>query len=243
MIDRLAPVISVSATKADGGSYTAGSWTNQAVTVHYSCADPDSGVASCTADQLFNASGTTASTSGTATDHAANSASASFGPIMIDKILPSLTVPANKTVNATSPAGATVSWSLITSDSLSGVQSSGCLPASGSVFPIGSTTVSCEVTDKAGNKTTGTFTVQVNGAAAQLSALLTAVTNVAPGSALVSKIKQVQGYVAINNKASACSGLTDFIGLVKAQSGKKLTGAQAASLIAQATNIRASLGC
>ena len=242
-IDKIRPAISVSATKADGGSYTAGSWTNQDVTVHYSCADADSGVASCTPDHVFNSSGTTASTSGTATDYAGNSASASFGPITIDKVPPSLTVPANMTVNATSPAGATVNWGVTPSDGLSGISSVVCSPASGSVFPIGLTTVTCTATDNAGNAAPKSFTVQVNGAAAQLSALFTAVTKVAPGSAMANKIKQVQGYVAINNKTSACSGLTDFISLVKAQSGKKLTAAQATSLITQANNIRATLGC
>ena len=119
-----------------------------------------------------------------------------------------------------------------------------CSPASGSVFPIGQTTVTCTATDYAGNTTTRTFIVQVNGAAAQLSALLAVVTNVAPGSAMANKLKQIQGYLAINDKASACSGLTDFINLVKAQTGKKkLTAAQATSLINQATNIRLTLGC
>ena len=111
------------------------------------------------------------------------------------------------------------------------------------MFPIGLTTVTCTATDNAGNAAPKSFTVQVNGAAAQLSALFTAVTKVAPGSAMATKIKQVQGYVAINNKTSACSGLTDVISLVKAQSGKKLTAAQATSLITQANNIRATLGC
>ena len=60
---------------------------------------------------------------------------------------------------------------------------------------------------------------------------------------MADKLKQIQGYVAINDKAAACSGLTNFIGLVKAQSGKKLMAVQATSFIAQATNIRATLGC
>ena len=85
--------------------------------------------------------------------------------------------------------------------------------------------------------------MQVNGAAAQLSALLTAVTNVAPGSSMADKLKQVQAYLAINDKTSACRGRKDFISLVKAQSGKKLTVAQVNSFIAQASNIRATLGC
>jgi hypothetical protein len=56
-------------------------------------------------------------------------------------------------------------------------------------------------------------------------------------------VQQIQGYVAANDKADACAGLTSFIGLVNAQKGKKLTNAQAASFIAQANAIATSLGC
>jgi HYR domain len=176
--------------------------------------------------------------------NAAGSTSFTESHYNYDATAPTITVPATQTVNATSPAGATVNYSAPISDALSGIASSGCSPASGSVFPIGQTTVTCNATDKAGNSAASqSFTVQVNGAAAQLSALLAAVTNVAPGSSMADKLKQIQGYIAINDKASACSGLTNFISLVKAQSGKKLTAAQATSFIAQANNIRATLGC
>jgi hypothetical protein len=53
----------------------------------------------------------------------------------------------------------------------------------------------------------------------------------------------VQADIKANNKAGACSALTDFIGLVKAQSGKELTSQQVASFTAQAKNIQATLGC
>jgi hypothetical protein len=70
---------------------SAGTWTNQTVTVHYTCADTGgSGLASCTADQVFSATGVTTSTSGSATDNAGNSATASFGPIQIDKVAPTI---------------------------------------------------------------------------------------------------------------------------------------------------------
>src|SRR5215207_10484285 len=37
-----------------------------------------------------------------------------------------------------------------------------CEPASGTVFPIGETTVECSATDEAGNEGTASFTVTVN---------------------------------------------------------------------------------
>ena len=52
-VDTVAPTVAASATNADGTTYTAGAWTRQSVTVHYTCADSGSGVASCTADQVF----------------------------------------------------------------------------------------------------------------------------------------------------------------------------------------------
>ncbi len=95
-LDKTAPTISASAKKADNSAYTTGTWTNQNVTVHYDCADTGgSGLVSCTSDQTFST--TTATTSGTATDNAGNNASASFGPINIDKTKP--TISASATVN------------------------------------------------------------------------------------------------------------------------------------------------
>jgi Glycine rich protein len=77
----------------------------------------------------------------------------------------------------------------------------------------------------------------------QLSTLLAAVTGVGSGKSLADKVTLIQGYVAANNQPAACTTLNDFINLVKAQIGKKLTIAQAASFTAQATAIKTTLGC
>jgi hypothetical protein len=47
-----------------------------------------------------------------------------------------------------------------------GTVSPSCDKASGTVFPLGDTTVNCSATDKAGNKATGSFTVTVGDASA-----------------------------------------------------------------------------
>jgi CSLREA domain-containing protein len=83
-IDKTAPSITASAKKSDGSAYTAGSWTNQSVTVHFTCSDAGSGIATCPADQVFSLSGTF-NANGTAVDNAGNTAAASFGPIQINK--------------------------------------------------------------------------------------------------------------------------------------------------------------
>ncbi|WP_298821575.1 HYR domain-containing protein, partial [uncultured Chloroflexus sp.] len=41
-----------------------------------------------------------------------------------------------------------------------------CAPASGSVFPLGETTVSCVASDAAGNRASGSFTVTITPAGA-----------------------------------------------------------------------------
>jgi hypothetical protein len=109
-VDKTNPNIAASAKKADNSTYTADTWTNQAVTVHYTCSDPtangaSSGIASCAADQVFSAEAITASTSGTGTDNAGNSANTSFGPIKIDKTKPQTTL----TTSPSSPDGSN-SW-------------------------------------------------------------------------------------------------------------------------------------
>jgi hypothetical protein len=63
-----------------------------------------------------------------------------------------------------------------------------------------------------------------------------------PGTALADKATAIQTAVNAGNKATACAGITDYLGLVKAQTGKKLSAADAATLTSDANNLRAALG-
>lgn len=76
---------------------------------------------------------------------------------------PVLTVPASPyAVEATSAAGALVTYSATASDAEDEPDPTPlCSPASGTLFPIGSTTVSCAVTDSGGKSDAETFTVVV----------------------------------------------------------------------------------
>jgi len=85
--------------------------------------------------------------------------------------------------------------------------------------------------------------VRVKGATEQLSDLADAVAGVGPGKSLTAKVSAIQGYVAVGDTADACATLGAFVNDVNAQTGKKISTAQAASFISQAQNIEAALGC
>ena len=80
-----------------------------------------------------------------------------------DIIPPIVTPPQNITVNLnnTSIIPTPVTFSVTATDNV-GVVTQSCTPSSGSAFPIGTTTVSCTATDKAGNVGKASFTVTVN---------------------------------------------------------------------------------
>lgn len=79
---------------------------------------------------------------------------------IIDGTPPVLAVPADMEVPAEDEGGAVVTFSVIATDD-HGTPTVVCTPPSGSIFPVGTTTVSCTATDSAGNSTTATFTVTV----------------------------------------------------------------------------------
>jgi len=96
----------------------------------------------------------------TATDKAGNTGSASFKVTVVDTTPPKLTIPSDMTVQASS-SGAVVTFSASASDLVDGSIPITCTPASGSTFPLGTTTVTCSATDKTGNRASGSFKVTV----------------------------------------------------------------------------------
>ena len=149
------PTITATATKADNTPYTADTWTNQTVTVHFTCTDTGSGISFCPADQVFSTDGIFNAT-GTATDNANNSATVSFGPIKIDKTAPTLapSVSPNPVVlngTATATAGAADTGSSVATQSCGAVLTS----------TVGTKTVTCTATDNAGNTATASATYRV----------------------------------------------------------------------------------
>lgn len=97
-------------------------------------------------------------------DNAGNIASASFSVTVTDSTAPVISMPIRTAaiVSATSKFGAVVSFTNPTAiDAVAGTRPVSCLPASGSTFAIGTTTVACSATDLVGNKSTSSFAVTV----------------------------------------------------------------------------------
>ena len=99
----------------------------------------------------------------TATDGAGNISICTFKIRVVDTQLPVVTCPANITVsNTAGQCGAIVTWAApIATDNCPGVTVTSS-PASGSFFPVGTTTVTVTARDASNNVKTCTFTVTVN---------------------------------------------------------------------------------
>ena len=210
---------------------------------------PSGAAVSClpASGSVFPIGTTTVTCSATDSDDTPSSVSQSFNVTVLDTDLALSGMPSDITVNASSPSGATVSFtppSAVDEDSPSAAAVS-CLPAPGSVFAVGTTTVSCTATDPddTPSSVSQSFNLTVLGPAAQLTQLGQAVQGVGSGNSLAAKVEQAQAQLAAGNTAGACATLTAFENEVQAQSGKKLSTAQADQLLAAAQQIQAASGC
>src|SRR5256885_5469953 len=87
-----------------------------------------------------------------ATNSRNKTATGSFN-VNVDAPAPVLHLPADITTTATSPSGATVSFTATATDVVDITVPVICVPASGSVFALGSTTVNCSATNSHGKTT------------------------------------------------------------------------------------------
>jgi hypothetical protein len=86
-----------------------------------------------------------------------------FADCPVTNTPPTLQLPPDMTIEATSSAGAAVSFTVTASDLEDGdlTGSVSCTPTSGSTFALGTTTVNCSVTDTDGVETVGSFEITV----------------------------------------------------------------------------------
>ena len=99
-----------------------------------------------------------------ATDSAGNSTSDTDPPsdaiytvIVDDATPPVIFTPTDFTLAAVDASGAPVSYSMLVTDNADPTPSLVCAPASGTVFPLGATTVICTATDASGNESAPSF--------------------------------------------------------------------------------------
>lgn len=106
--------------------------------------------------------GTTTVTA-TATDASGNSAQCTFDVTVEDTTAPTLSCPSGVTVidGKSGPPGEIVFFSVTAGDLCDPAPSVTCVPPSGSVFPRGTTLVTCTATDGSGNQTVCLFPVVV----------------------------------------------------------------------------------
>ncbi|MDH3362323.1 MAG: HYR domain-containing protein [Gammaproteobacteria bacterium] len=81
--------------------------------------------------------------------------------IILDTLAPTLNLPLDSMQEASGPGGAIVTYTVTATDAGDPNPTFECLPASGTLFPLGPTVVNCSATDAVGNTSFGAFTVTV----------------------------------------------------------------------------------
>ena len=160
VLDTLPPVITVPANLTVEAAGPGGTTVNFTTSANDAVSGAVATNNSPASGSIFPLGTTTVTT--TASDTAGNQASQNFTVTVRDTTAPTITVPANITVEPTSASGAVVNFTTSASDTVSGAVATNNSPASGSTFPVGTTTVTASATDAANNTASRSFTVTVN---------------------------------------------------------------------------------
>ena len=158
-IDTVSPSIQGATTTSPNG----GGWFKGDVVVHFAATDDTSGIDTVTPDTTLATEGPGQPVTGTATDRAGNTATATVSPINIDRTAPqiSITTPGD---GATCALGAAISAGWSANDSLSGLASASGTVPSGSALDtatVGTHTFSVTAADTAENRSTASRTYYV----------------------------------------------------------------------------------
>jgi len=150
-LDKTRPTISGAVTS--GGTKTASGWYAGPVTVTFTCTDNLSRVATCPDPVVLSANGANTAT-GTATDKAGNTATATVSGIQIDQEKPTLTTADVNVQGQTYTLGAVPAATCTATDSFSGVASCSVKVAGGNASGVGTFAWTATAIDKAGNTST-----------------------------------------------------------------------------------------
>ena len=186
----------------------------------------------------------------TATDDAGNTSSCNQTITVEDHEPPTISCPANIILEPTCPSGAIATYTApVGQDNCPGATTTRTAGgASGSVFPIGTTTVTHQVTDASGNTASCSFTVTVKSVSQTINDMKAFVNTLSLSGTqkqgLNSKLDQALTLYNGGQTNASCNKLNDFISQVQAFiSNGTLTSAQGNSLITSAQHVRNTIGC
>ena len=169
---------------------------------------------------------------------------------VVDNTPPVISCPAPITLEPTCPSGAIATWTPPTgTDNCAGAtttQTAG--PAPGSVFPIGTTTVTYTVNDAHGNSASCSFTVTVLTPQAVIQNLINQVTASSltgqQKNGLLAKLNAALSAINSGQQNVACNKLSEFVNSVGVLIGNgSLTAAQGNAWISSANHVRNTIGC
>ncbi|HAF21646.1 MAG TPA: hypothetical protein DCK93_01850 [Blastocatellia bacterium] len=188
----------------------------------------------------------------TATDHAspANQSSCTQTVTVQDHENPTISCPANITLEPTCPSGAIATYTApVGTDNCPGaITTRTAGGASGSVFPIGTTTVTYTVTDASGNSASCSFTVTVKTPQAVIQNLINSVSasslSGTQKNGLLAKLNAALDALNKGQTNVACNKLSDFVNSVGTLiSHGDISAAQGNAWINSANHVINTLGC
>jgi len=183
------------------------------------------------------------------TDTSGNKTSCSFTVTVNDVENPVISCPASQTLEPTCPSGAVATWTPpVGTDNCPGAVTTRTGPAPGSVFPIGTTTVTYTVNDAHGHSASCNFTVTVKTVTQTIDGLKTSVNNssLSPSNkgGLVSKLQAAEDALAAGHTNTACQKLADFINSTQNMiSHGDISAAVGNAWISTAAHVRNTIGC
>ena len=179
-----------------------------------------------------------------------NTGTATQTVTVIDNTLPIISCPASITLEPTCPSGAIATYTApVGTDNCAGsttTRTAGL--ASGSVFPVGTTTVTYTVTDASGNTASCSFTVTVLTPQSviqnlQASVNASSLTGTQKNGLLAKLSAALQGLNS-GQTSVACNKLSEFVNNVQSLiSHGDLTAAQGNAWISSANHVRNNIGC
>jgi uncharacterized repeat protein (TIGR01451 family) len=185
-----------------------------------------------------------------ANDGHGNIGTATQTVVVSDNTLPTITCPANITLEPTCPSGAIATYTApVGTDNCAGATTTRIAGlASGSVFPIGTTTVTHTVTDASGNTASCSFTVTVLTPQAVIQNLIASVSNSSltgtQKNGLLAKLNAALDGLNSGQTNVACNKLDAFINSVQTLvSHGDLSVAQGTAWINSANHVRNTIGC